>query len=457
MQKKREMKLHHALITFISFTFLIIVCVTKLGIDPQTPLIIGCAIGSIIAIWGGCTWRDVLDGIVDGIHSSIEAIIILLLIGMLVGTWIACGTVPAIIYYGLKIISAKFFLPAVFFVCAIVSLAIGSWGTIGTIGLGFMGVGIALKFPASMVVGAILSGAYVGEIFSPLADALNLNAAVVETDLMKLSKSVLVVLLPVIVIIASAFYVLGLPFSSGDATLVEQSIEPIISSLSTVFRISPAAFLPIIVLLLCILVKVPAIPAMFVGSAVGALYGFIFQSVSLKDMLQACYYGYVSSTGTELIDQLLTAGGMSKMLYSISIIIVAMGFGGMLNRTGQINALISPLMRGIRSNIGLVAVTEATCVFVNALMPDQYLAIALPGQTFKNTYAERKIPPEILGTILSSAATATSCLIPWNTCGTYIASILGVSALAYGKYYFLGILMPIGMFIYFLISYCKHK
>ena len=457
MQEKSHIKMYHALITFSSFIFLMIACVTKWGIDPQTPLVIGCAIGAIVAIWGGCTWDDVLGGIVDGIHRSIEAVIILLLIGMLVGTWIACGTVPAIIYYGLRIMSAQLFLPAVFFVCAIVSLAIGSWGTIGTIGLGFMGVGIALEFPAPMVVGAILSGSYVGEIASPLADALNLNAAVVGTDLMKLSKKVLAVLVPVIAIIAISLFVLGMPYSSGDAALVQQSIDPIVSSLTTVFRISPASFLPIMILLGCILVKVPAIPAMFAGSVAGMLCGYIYQGVSLNDMLQTCFYGYVSSTGSELMDRLLTAGGMNDMLYSVSIILIAMGFGGMLNRTGQIDALISPLMRRIRSNIGLVAVTEASCVLVNALMPDQYLAIALPGQTFKNTYIERNIPPEILGIILSSAATATSCLIPWNTCGTYIESILGVTALSYWRYYLLGFLMPIGMFLYLSLREAQKK
>ena len=453
----RQTKLHHSLITVIALVAFIFPCVVLWGVDPQIPLLLGCAVGCLVAKAIGYRWEEISNGIISGIHNALEALLILLLIGSLVGVWISCGTVPTIIYYGLKIISARYFLPAAFIVCALISLAIGSWGTIGTIGLGFMGIGMALELPAGLVAGAVLSGAYVGEVISPLSDATNLVAAVVSRDVFKLARSMAKVVVPVVVVTVAAFYLLGLPYTSAGSDAVEKSIEPLLEALQGMFVISPAALLPLMAVLVAVLLRLPAIPAMFIGSVAGILQGVLLQHQPLPALLQSCFSGFVSETGNASLDTLLTAGGLDSMMYSVSMIMIAMGFGGMMQATGQMDALVRPLMRHVKSKTGLVVLTTVTCVGVNGLLPDQYLALSLPGQMYQPEYERRGIDPVLLGNVLSAGGATTSCMIPWNTCGTYAAGILGVTALSYGKYCLLGFLMPLGMIVYAAIAGIREK
>ena len=397
--------------------------------SPQIPLIIGCTAAGLMASFIGYRWNQIVGFMIKGISQSIEALLILLLIGILVGVWIASGTVPAMVYYGLGILSAKFFLAAAILICGIVSFAIGAWGTLGTVGIALMGIGIALGLPAPLVAGCIISGSYFGDAVSPLSDATNLCAAVVGRDVFKVVK---IRVVPVMLAFGAAvivYLIVGLVISSegGD---VAGAVEPLRQSLSEVYDISPWCLLPMAIIIVCILAKIPAIPSMLVGILTGVVIAMGFQGTPLADLVLIGVDGYVSDTGVEMVDTLLTAGGLSSMMNTISIIFIAMAFGGIMQRSGQMQALVAPLVNHINSFGVMNTFTVACCVLMNVVLPDQYLGMSVPGQMLQEEYDKRGYEREMLSAGMVGGA-VSSALIPWNTCGIYCLTVLGISAMEY--------------------------
>ena len=268
---KKEVKFYHGLISLASTAVLIFIGVVVCGAEPQIPLIFSCTIASLLSLYLGFSWEEILHGMLSGIEQALEAVIILLLIGVLVGTWIASGTVPTLIYYGLKIITPKFFLITAAFTCGIVSFAIGAWGTVGTVGLAFMSIGVALGVPSPIVAGSIISGSYLGEIISPLSDATNLTAAVVGCEIFDLMKRAMPIALAGFAVTEVFYFVSGLRYGGGDASGVAGNIAPLLAGLDTSFRISPVSLIPILVMVVCIVIKFPAIPAVMAGGGVRLL------------------------------------------------------------------------------------------------------------------------------------------------------------------------------------------
>lgn len=437
----RETKFRHALISVVVMAILMFVCIVAFGSDPQIPLVLGCTVAGIIALVIGYSWNEMLEGMIEGITQSLEAILILLLIGVLVGVWIASGTVPTMIYYGLMVVNDKFFLAASMTICGLVAFVIGSWGTVGTIGIALMGIGIALGVDAPLVAGSVISGAYLGEIISPLSDATNLTAAVVGRSVFDVVKRALVPTLVATAVTLVAYLVIGLASSSaGDVT---SGTGPLLENIAGTFNVSPVTLLPMLVMVVCIAVKVPAIPSMLFGALVGAVVAVFAQGVPVGDLVFIATEGFVSNTGYEMLDSLLTAGGMLSMMNTISIIIIAMAFGGLMKSTGQMEALIRPLVARLHSFGPLNATTSGMCIVSNLILPDQYLGISVPGQMFSDEYDKRAIDRTYLSTGLLGGGAVTSPLIPWNTCGIYCMSILGVGALAYAPYAFFDIAMVV--------------
>ncbi len=446
--RPRRTRFRQAFISIASMVVLIFTCVVGFGSEPQVPLVFGTLVAGLVASWIGYTWDEMLEGMVEGIVPSIEAILILLLIGMLVGVWIASGTVPTMIFYGLHLISGRFFLVTTTLICTVVSLAIGSWGTLGTVGLAFMGIGLALNVPAPMVAGCIVSGAYCGEIISPLSDATNLTAAVVGRSVFDIMKRTLGLALVALALTEAAYLVLGLGFDGGQSGAISANIDPILSGLTSAFTISPICLTPMLVMVGCIVAKLPAIPSMLLGIISGMLVAWGVQDAGMSVVIDSCFEGYVSASGNELIDQLLTAGGMMSMTNAVTIVLIAMAFGGLMERTGQMRALVGPLMMRINSTAAMTAVTVASCVAMNVVLPDQFLGISVPGQMFSEEYDRRGMTHVDLGRTLLAGGAVTSPLIPWNTCGIYCSSILGVGAMSYAPYAFLSLGLPVLMVLY---------
>lgn len=454
---KRETKLYHALITVVIMVIMLFAAIVVFDAEPQIPLIFGCLVAGIVSVWIGYSWEDILEGMVEGINNSLEAILILLLIGVLVGSWIASGTVPAMIYYGLQIVSPGIFLPATMLICTLVAFAIGSWGTVGTVGLAFMGIGIALQIPTPLVAGAVISGAYMGEIVSPLSDATNLCAAVVGENVFNIVKRIMKPAVAVCVVTVAIFAAAGMKYATADPKSIQDNIQPILSSIAGQFRITPIALLPMVAMVLFILLKVPAIPAMLAGGICGMIEAVLLQGADISSIFDCAFSGYVSETGNAMVDNLLTAGGLEEMLNSISIIIIAMAFGGIMRKTQQMEALIRPIVSHLHSKGSMNFVTVLTCIGMNIILPDQYLGISMPGQMYAEEYEKRGISKAELASMLLGGGAVTSPLIPWNTCGIYCMTILGVMPLAYAPYSFYCIILPVIMVLFGFIGAKKKK
>ena len=421
----------------------------------QIILMLSAGVASIVALRLGYKWKKISTSIVKSISSALSSIIILLLIGSLAGTWLLSGVVPAMIYYGLQVLNPTIFLVAATIVCAIVSVATGSsWTTAATVGIALIGIGTALGLSPGIVAGAIISGAYFGDKMSPLSDTTNLAPAMVGSDLFTHIRYMAYTTVPSITITLIIFLIIGLTQDSSGTTA---STQEILEAINGSFFISPVLFIVPIVVVIMIIRKIPAIPAIMIGAILGGVFAAIFQpevvlSVSEYESLSAeayyvgimkAFYGDIQIiTGQEIVDDLLSSGGMYGMLGTVWLIVSAMIFGGVMEGTGMLKRIAESIISLVNSTGSLVASTAGTCVFFNITASDQYLAIVVPGRMYTDTYKEKGLAPENLSRTLEDSGTVTSALIPWNTCGAYHANVLGVATFAYLPYAFFNLISP---------------
>jgi len=426
----------------------------------QMALILAAALATLLSSTRGVKWLVILEGIGESVSSALPALIILLLIGALAGTWLISGIVPAMIYYGLQVVNPIYFLVAACVVSAIISLASGSsWSTIATIGIALLGIGKAIGMSEAMVAGAVISGAYFGDKMSPLSDTTNLAPAMAGTDLVSHIRYISYTTIPSITITLLIFLFLGFNIdSNAQAT----DIAVINEALQSAFVINPWLFsVPAIVILL-IVRKVPAIPALLAGTLLGAVAAIIFQSNIIielggsDDYFQASYMTIMNAMSTSInittsnpmINDLLSTGGMYGMLNTVWLIICAMCFGGAMEASGFLRRISNELLRFASNSASLVATTSGTCIFFNLTASDQYLAIVVPGRMFADSYKDKKLAPENLSRTLEDSGTVTSVLVPWNTCGATQSGVLGVATLAYLPFCFFNIISPIMTVLY---------
>ena len=442
MESVRKPYFYEALLSFGGLMLVMAVGIAVFEANPHIPMLIGTAFASVIALKIGYDWKSIEESMFDGIRQALQAVVILAIIGVLIGVWILSGVVPSMVYYGLNILTPQIFLVATLLICSVTSLATGtSWGTAGTIGIALMGIASGLGIPAPIAAGAIISGAYFGDKMSPLSDTTNLAPAMAGTDVFTHVKFMLKPTLIAYGIAIAFFGFLGMKFNASTVDM--SAIEQMKSGLSASFTISPFLLLPPLAVIFAISRKVPAIPGIFIGIILGALMGPIFQGVDFGQILDVSYGGYVSETGIESIDSLLSAGGLMNMMYSISLTILAMMFGGIMEKTGQLEVIVEKLVKGIKSAQGLIILTIATCLGSNMTMPEQYIAIHLPGRMYAKTYRDMGLHPKTLSNALESSGTLVSALIPWNTCGVFLFGVLGVRTFEYLPYAVFNYTMPL--------------
>lgn len=427
----------------------------------QIILILSAAVASLVAIRLGMKWEQIQKGIVKSISSAMASIIILLLIGSLAGTWLLSGIVPAMIYYGLQILNPTIFLVAACIVCSIVSLATGSsWTTAATVGIALIGIGKALGLHEGMIAGAVLSGAYFGDKMSPLSDTTNLAPAMAGTDLFTHIRYMVLTTVPSITITLILFLILG--FTSGGGEGVGQT-DAILSAISSKFHISGWLFLVPIAVVVMIVKKMPAVPAILIGALLGGVFALIFQPDIVKEVsgwegtsgemtfvgLMKSLYGEIAIvTGNEIVDELLSSGGMYGMLNTVWLIVSAMIFGGVMEASGMLTRIAEAVISKVKSTGSLVAATAGTTVFFNGTASDQYLAIVVPGRMYADIYKKKGLAPENLSRTLEDSGTVTSVLFPWNTCGAYHSGVLGVATGAYIPYAFFNLISPVMTIVY---------
>ncbi|MFN8379239.1 MAG: Na+/H+ antiporter NhaC [Anaerolineae bacterium] len=428
----------------------------------QIALIICALVAGLIAHKNGHELRDVGKQAVEGISSAMGAIFILLAVGALIGTWSMAGTTATLTYYGVKLISPQWFYLACVIICGLISLSIGSsWTTVGTIGVALIAISEVLGLRPEITAGAIISGAYFGDKMSPLSDTTNLSPAIAGTDLYTHIRAMLWTTVPSIITTLIIFAWMGFR-TEVDAAAYDPT--PALHALESSFNISLLTLLPLFLVLVLAWRRVPAFVAIMAGALAGGLIAILLQPQQviafvndptlsaplalLKGVWSSLANGYSALTGYPKIDDLVSRGGMSSMLFTVWLILAAMMFGSIMDHTGSLRKLLEPLVRFARSAGRLMISAGITAIFLNIFAGDQYMAIVLPGTIFKEEFRKQKVAPQMLSRQIEDTATITSPLVPWNTCGAYMAATLGVATATYLPFCFFNLINPILSFIF---------
>lgn len=453
-RQPRTPKLWEALVTLSFLVLVLALGILVYGVDPHVPLFLGVIGAALMALRLGFNWAQIEKSMLDGIYKALQSVIILAIIGILIGVWLDAGVVPAMIYYGLKILKPAVFFLAALLICSITSLATGtSWGTIGTMGVALMGIGYGLGMSPAMTAGAILSGSYFGDKMSPLSDTTNLAPAMAGTDVMSHVKFMLRPTAIVYAVCIVFYAILGFTqYQGGEADL--STVTQMQEALDEMFNITPLQLLPPLIVIVAVACKMPAIPGITLGILSGAILGIICQpDCTLGSLFSSGMNGFSCETGIYEIDELLNSGGLMNMMFSISMTFIAMMFGGIMEDTRQLEVIVDRLKRLASTPAKLVTLTEATCIASNALMPEQYISIVVPGRMYAQEYKKMGVSATSLSNALESAGTVTSALIPWNTCGVFILSTLGLGVAEYGIWAVFNWLMPIVVAIMAFMGY----
>jgi NhaC family Na+:H+ antiporter len=432
------------------------------GGPNQIALMLAAVIAATLGIRLGHTWKDLEAGIVHGISLALGAVLILLVVGALIGSWILAGVVPTMIYYGLQLLTPAIFFPSACVLCCLVSISTGSsWTTAGTVGVALIGIATAQDLNLGLAAGAIISGAYFGDKLSPLSDTTNLAPAMAGTDLFTHIRHMLWTTVPAITIALILFTIIGLRASAPQDTA---AVGAILASLESSFVIGPHLLLPAAFVILLVIRKVPATPALVIGALTGCVFAAVFQPaavVTLADaadmpywaaLIKGCWHalasGFALESGNAALDDLLSRGGMGSMLNTVWLILAAMTFGAVMEKTGMLGRIAKSILSTVRGTGSLILATLGTSIGMNVLASDQYIAIVLPGRMFRAEFARRGLAPQNLSRALEDSGTMTSSLVPWNTCGAFMAQTLGVATLTYAPYAFFNLLSPVISAIY---------
>ena len=424
----------------------------------QYILILGGVVAAVVGFFNKVSFSIMLTEVWENWKSVFVPIMILFLVGALAGTWLVSGIIPAMVYYGLQVLSPEIFLPASVIIAAIISIATGSsWTTSATVGIALVGIGSALGIPTGMIAGAVISGAYFGDKMSPLSDTTNLAPAMAGTDLFTHIKYMSITTVPTILVTLVVFAILsGTIDTSGSA-----DISNLLVTIDNTFHISLWLFLVPGIVIAMILMKTKPLIALGTGVVLAAVFAFVFQSdvlASLSDSkLQAILNAVITDTSIETdndkLSELFSSGGMNGMIWTILLITCAMVFGGVMDAIGALAKITKSLLSVATSVFGLFASTVVSCLGLNAIASDQYLALVIPGKMFKKAFEDKGLAPENLSRTLEDSGTVTSVLIPWNTCGAYQSSVLGVDVADYFVYAIFNYLSPFTTLLFAALNF----
>lgn len=397
--------------------------------EPQAPLLIAFVLLMIYGRLRGFSWQTITKGMRTGLRAGVDPLVIFLTIGVLIATWIFSGTIPTIMYFGFQIISVKFFLPTVFLVCTLVAIACGSsFTSVSTMGIAFIGIGATLHFNPGLTAGAIVSGAFCGANISPLSSTTNLAASTGQIDIYKHIKALLWTDLPAWGLSLVFFTLMGM--NAHAASLA--SIHHMMSGLQSDFWISPVTLLPVALLIGLAFFKVPAVPSLGLGAMLAIAIGWLHKpATTINQVSDLIMNGYVAHTANKTINALLSKGGISSMLTSEALIIFALTLGGLLIEFKIVRTIIEKVEEKVKGAGGLTVATALTAIGVNLLVGEHYLAIILPGESFKESFDHHNLPRQCLTRILNDAGAAVNAIVPWSVSGVFIASTLQVDNLAF--------------------------
>ena len=446
-KKETSITLSKAIFVIVFLFVSMLLTIKVFGGSPHMPLLVTAILAAIIAVKSGYEWSYIEEGIKETIKMSSQAIIIMLIIGTVIGTWILGGIVPTMIYYGLKVLSPGIFLIATCIICSVVSLATGSsWSTIGTLGVALMGVGIGLDVPVGMTAGAIISGAYFGDKMSPLSDTTNLAPAMAGSELFDHIKHMVYTTGPSYVIALIIFGILGMKFAGKELDVA--TINLYLDTISSNFNVSPIMFLPPVLIIIMVIKRIPALPGLVGSSLLGCIFGGLFQGASISEMISSAHYGYSIETGVDVIDVLFNRGGLNSMMWTVSLILIALSLAGIIEKSGMINVIAEKILTYAKSDRSIITATLITTIFTNFATGVQYVALVLPGRMYKDVYKDKNLHPKNLSRALEDTGTLVAPLVPWSTDAAFITGALGVSPFVYLPFCLLNLINPIIAVIY---------
>ncbi|GAA3528683.1 Na+/H+ antiporter NhaC [Zobellella aerophila] len=431
---------------------------------PHIALAIGFAITALVGWAQGYRWKDIEAGAFHVLHVAMPSIATLIVVGMLVSTWIASGTVPMLIYYGLELINPGWFLAAAMLLCSVVSLAIGSsWTTVGTVGLALIGIGEAFSIPVYWTAGAVVSGSFFGDKVSPLSDTTNLAAAVTETNVFDHIRNMMPTTVPAMIL---AFFLYLFVGTTGELADIDQlaQIESFKQGLLTQFDMGWPAMLPILALIVLAFFKVAPIPALFIGFSLGAMVAMSQYGYNLHQILTFAHGGFKIEAGDQALNGLLNRGGVTSMTWVVTLMMFALAFGGALERTRCLESLVGAILKLSRGFKGLQTSAIITSITTNVISGDVYLSIALPGRMYQAEYNKLGYSRLNLSRAIEEGGTLVSPLIPWNAGGAFVIGALGLtvvggdySALLYAPLAFACWLSPVIGIVYAQLGWFSQR
>lgn len=429
--KRKDLTVLQSLLPFIVVIVFGLLSVMRWKVGMNMPIILGIVTACIIGFLNGKAWSELQKGLVDGVARGLPALFILIIIGAIMGSWIQGGIISTLIYYGLKLISPGFFVPAACLVTAIVAVSTGtSFTSIATVGIALMVTGIGMGFSPPLLAGAIISGAYFGDCISPLSDTPNLASAITGVNLFDLIKSLAMAEIPALFISLIVFFFLGNREVTSTTGNLE-TINSIINGLESSFVISPFLLLIPVLTIVLSAKKVPSLPALFIVAILGGLAGIFVQGESPMAVFNAMTNGFVSESGNELIDSLLSRGGINSMGNTVILLIIAVGFGGILEEIGALDSILNVIMKRINSTGSLVLVTILSGLFVAFATGAQLLAIVIPARMFNNAFVERNLDLVNLARAAQSTGAIAINLVPWSVPALFAQQVLGISAIEF--------------------------
>lgn len=439
MNDKKTLNLGLAMLPIIAMLLLLIIGYGQFSLRIEPLLLASAGIAAALAWWQGYRWDDIIDSIVAKLAKAMPVIMILICVGGLIGTWMISGTIPYMVYWGLKLISPQYILIASFFITSVISLCTGtSWGAAGTVGVALMGVAAGLDVPLAAAAGAVVSGAYFGDKVSPLSDSTNFASIVADTDLYDHIQHLMYTTLPSFILAAVVYLIAG--HTSATASMATpQKVTEIVTGLEHLYHFNLFLLLPPAVVLWGAVTKRPTIPIMLAACVLAIGIGVILQGFSLQQGLNALMDGFnISMFATqghnvsgivEDIPSLLNRGGMFSMMSTILLVFCAFSFAGALTLTGALSVIINRLLKVIHSTGQLIAATVATTILITGATSDGKLALLIPAELFKGAYRRMGLDNTNLSRTVEDAGTVIEPLIPWTAAGIYMATTLGVNTL----------------------------
>ena len=437
----------------VAFMFIVIIAqlIAVGSPDIHMTMVFSITFATILLLFGGTKWSVIEEGIMHGCNIAMIPMLILMFIGMLIPTLIAAGTIPALIYYGLKIINPSAFLLTTALVCSVSSLATGSsYTTGGTFGVAFMGIGMGLGIPPAMTAGAVISGAVIGDKMSPMSDSTNLAAGVTETNLFTHIKSMMYTTVPAFIFSCIIYAIIGMNYSatSIDTTAVDTILNGVSSTFNVSFGSTLISLIPLAVIMFMAIKQMSALATMVVASLVAMIIAMLTQGFSIIEMMAFMNYGFSIDVGVDAVNALLNRGGIQSMMWTVSLGFLGLSYGGILEKSRIMETLLDS-MKGLTKNAGNLITTHVfSTIIVNMLSASQYVSIIIPGRMYLPAYRKLGIKTEVASRTCEDAGTVTSPLVPWGLCGVFFTGVLGVNTLEYLPYAFLSILVPIIAIIY---------